>query len=777
MQQSVKPTAASILNWRAPAWSSLLWRLAALALGLFSSGAAALINQVVWQRSLKVFLGGSETISSMIVVLVFMAGLGVGSIWMGRRARRFGDPMFAFGMIEVLLFLANLGIRELLRSQLSDSVFAFQTTAISVGLPLPLLYGISSCGILAVPCLLMGATMPLAAEACQRRLGLINSKILGVVFFVNTIGSVAGALVASGYLIPHVGLSRSLLVAAALNLVGGVLVAALALASKPGPESQNDTAAENQPTGNRRSWFLPMSENILAFGLGFCSLGYEMFLLRLIPLRHQPLPFIFAAVLTGFLLFWSLGAAWSSRPAIQISGALRLCAFFCALTIPLFVFDSLRVMSDTRSIASFIASRFLYFVPCLFFGYLFGSVTAQAAKSWGADVGRIYAWNTLGSCLGVLGLTLVGYEMPFYLMVLVIALLLYALQEYADGGNRLPASIGGRAIPRWAYPFVGGILTTVLGLTLDWSGAIWSMRFYFGRDGVIGIDEAGNMVWDGLWHSQLSHDNNHVGTNNWYLAVCPVLCHPTGEIKDVCVVGVATGITASTLSKLETVERIDGYDITGTLKEIFSRYPEGTLHLADNPKIHLIWQDARSGLSLNATKYDVIQAQPLYLKQAGSALLNSVEFYHLVSHRLKPGGVFCLYSNGTPEQAFAIRQTAARVFPYRESFFNGYLLILSNDPFEITEETLAKKLNLDDPLWEEIRGWKETQDASAILRMLDRPQIPWGDGRLVNTDDHPIVEYPEYLSGQMRALGYDVYLPAPGVVLDGEKPIQNSATK
>jgi hypothetical protein len=33
---------------------------------------------------LKIFLGGSETISAMVVVLVFMMGLGIGATWMGR---------------------------------------------------------------------------------------------------------------------------------------------------------------------------------------------------------------------------------------------------------------------------------------------------------------------------------------------------------------------------------------------------------------------------------------------------------------------------------------------------------------------------------------------------------------------------------------------------------------------------------------------------------------------------------------------------------------------
>ena len=41
---------------------------------------------------------------------------------------------------------------------------------------------------------------------------------------------------------------------------------------------------------------------MLSLGLGFCSLGYEMFLLRLFALMHEPLPFTFAAVITGLLL-------------------------------------------------------------------------------------------------------------------------------------------------------------------------------------------------------------------------------------------------------------------------------------------------------------------------------------------------------------------------------------------------------------------------------------------------------------------------------------------
>ena len=42
------------------------------------------------------------------------------------------------------------------------------------------------------------------------------------------------------------------------------------------------------------------------------------------------------------------------------------------------------------------------------------------------------------------------------------------------------------------------------------------------------------------------------------------------------------------------------------LRQIFDEYPAGTLHAATDPKINLIWQDARTGLALRDDTYDVI---------------------------------------------------------------------------------------------------------------------------------------------------------------------------
>ncbi|MFK7817788.1 MAG: hypothetical protein AB8G99_03635, partial [Planctomycetaceae bacterium] len=703
---------------------------------LFFSGAAGLINQVVWQRSLKVFLGGSEAICSTVVVLVFMAGLGIGSIWMSRLVSRLKSPLRSFAGFEVVLAVVNFGICLLLMSDITDSVFGLQRVVVTSGLPLIVLYAILATVVLAVPCLLMGATMPLAAESLQRSLRLKDSRLLGLLFFVNTAGSVLGTIVSGGWMMSHLGLSVSLFSAVGLNLLAGVVLYAASSGM-----NREVGAKVVEPNAAPQSW-RPRRDDVLGFGLGFCSLAFEMYLFRLLPLRHEPLPFTFAAVLGGFLMFWSIGAALSSRNIdLSVASGLKLCAAGCVLTLAFFSFDGFFPVVGTISLTAFIVAKTPYFLPCVLFGFLFSRVAGRAAKSWGADVGRFYSWNTLGSCLGVMATTFVGYEIPAFALVFVIALLIFALTQVEQPSEK---RIG------WLVPVGLASAVTVVCLTVDITRIKSGQASYFGRDGVVVVQDDGDLFWDGLWHSRLSKNDDHVGTHNWNLAAAPVWCHSGSTIEDVCVIGVGTGITATTLAKIGTVKQVDAYDISHVLEEVYDRYPEGTLRLRENERINFILQDARTGLALNSKKYDVIQTQPLYLKQSGSSLLNSQEFLQLVQSRLKKSGVFCVYSNGTPEQAFALRETADSVFAHRESFFNGYLLVLSNDKIDVNQTSLAAKLERDDPFWTEVRECKVTSTAGQILQLMDSPRLPGGDGTLIVTDDRPILEYPDYLFDRLR---------------------------
>ena len=193
-------------------------------------------------------------------------------------------------------------------------------------------------------------------------------------------------------------------------------------------------------------------------------------------------------------------------------------------------------------------------------------------------------------------------------------------------------------------------------------------RIFYGRDGVIEVRN-GELFWDGLWHSTLVANRSHVGTRNWLHAVAPLLSHE-GPVVDAVVIGLGAGITSATLSEVSQIGVVDTYDINHTLRPFLATYPRETLGVGTDSRVHLIWQDGRSGLALNPKKYNLITQQPLYLKQAGSSILLSREYLKLAQARLKPGGVIAIYSNaeGNREAALLIRQTTQSVFRLLRKF-------------------------------------------------------------------------------------------------------------
>jgi spermidine synthase len=193
-----------------------------LVLTLFLSGAAGLINQVVWQRALKVFLGGSETISSMIVVLVFLSGLGMGSAAISTRIQDLRFPIRVFVAVESILAVVNLIICYSLSRNLSESIYWVQRAAVASGVPLRLIYGLAATSLLSAPCLLMGMTLPLGAETCQRVLKFDQNRSVNWLYAANTFGAVLGALLGLGFLLPQFGQRLTLSIAAGLNLVAAL---------------------------------------------------------------------------------------------------------------------------------------------------------------------------------------------------------------------------------------------------------------------------------------------------------------------------------------------------------------------------------------------------------------------------------------------------------------------------------------------------------------------------------------------------------------------------
>jgi spermidine synthase len=705
---------------------------------LFLSGIASVANQVVWQRGLKVFLGGSESLSSMVVVLVFMLGLGLGAGLMGRRAAHVRNPMRAFAGIEIGLFALDIGIALLLASDVGEAVFAAERFVTLLGLPIRTVYAVGALVILLPPTMLMGATLPIASEACQRQLGAGRTRLIVILFLLNTLGAVVGAFGSSFYLLPWFGQWVALLVAAGMNLSAGLL---LATGSMSAPDALPESPATRSPRDRMRRLRL---DEMLGFALGALSLGYEMYLLRLMPLAHKPLPTTFATTLCFYLLFWSIGVFLASY--LQA----RLRAFFVAGAMLIAGMPSVYAYDRFEAGFSIYIGGLVYFLPCIAFGLLYGALVSRSAKSWGYDVGRFYFLNTLGSCLGIVFFTLIGYEIPHDRNAYVIALGMMGLFGVLVASETPPDRLSTR---RAAMALQAGCALALCGLVVHGLAEPWSQdahgRTYWGRDGVVEIRDGGEVWLDGLWHTRLSDGTSHIGDRfSWMMAVAGVLSHSDGPIGKALVVGNGIGLTAGTLAKLPDVDVV-AYEINQTLRQVMQDNPVGSLGVMNNPRIEIRWQDARTGLSLDESRYDLIVSAPLHLGQAGSSLLLSVEYLELLASRLNPDGVVVLHSReGFQLQSLLVYRTVRSVFSNVAIMADGRLTVASNASIQLSPRSFAARLSRPNPFYREVAAYERSlrQKGESILRAL-RPQAMLAEENpLVITDDHPLVEYPEVIA-------------------------------
>lgn len=709
---------------------------------LFLSGFASLINQVVWQRAIKIYLGGADAICSMLVVLVFMLGLGIGSLIIGKKTSSLKNPIRTLAMLEAALFVVNIVVLILLRIDMSESIFAFQRTAMSIGMPIKLLYALTGIGLLIIPCSLMGMTMPVASEGAHRQLQFKKSWLVDHMFFINTAGAFCGALLTGFKLLPFYGQTACLILAALLNLSAALL---LLILKTTDTENEVATCADSSQISAEKEissagWWQFRDEEIATFFLGFVSLGYEMYLFRVIPLINEPLPHTFSLILSFYLLSWAFGVLIAGHLKDVVLATITVGAIIIAFTPYVVMYDRL-IAADLSSVLATIS----YYIPCVIFGILFGQLLNRFIKNWGADVGKFMGLNTFGSCLGVVATTMIGGSIYHSFNAWILAATMQAVGIWLFLRNSEVAGI--KKYCSSATLTAAMIVLSLLAIEGSITPHV-NKRYITYSDpvGVTEITHGGDMIWDGLWHSALSDGHSHIGSNNWMHAVIPILCMPGDPIDDAMIIGLGTGITAGTLAKSSQIKKIRSYDINRSIELIMKAYPKQTLNILEDPKSEIIWQDARSGLALDEKKFQLISQQPLYLKQAGSSNLLSEEYLRLVSSRLTDDGIFLVYANsqGNQAQKMVVRKTLESVFPHCMSFMGGYMYVVSRSPIVFSRESVEKKLSAtDDALINEIKSHMSLEE---IMKLHDAPDDSWKKCNITIRDDYPILEYPAELT-------------------------------
>ncbi len=196
------------------------------------SGFAGMVFQIGWTRALVLSIG-SSTYSFTIILMTFLASLGLGSILykklFAHRPPRLNDlcllqlsiacssllVTMAMGRLPMLKFLTLPSMRDSFLK-----VAAFDTVIVFL--------------ILLLPTLALGLTFPLVTHLYTSSIDDLGRR-LGEAYAANTSGAILGSFLGGFVLLPYFGLQHSIGFAACLNLLGGVLLLAQGrrLAHKP----------------------------------------------------------------------------------------------------------------------------------------------------------------------------------------------------------------------------------------------------------------------------------------------------------------------------------------------------------------------------------------------------------------------------------------------------------------------------------------------------------------------------------------------------------------
>ena len=206
-----------------------------LLLGISAGTAvASFIYEIAWIRMLSLVIG-SATHSFELMLSAFILGLALGALWVRRRADRFRHPLRTLAVVQLWM-----GALALLSLALYASSFTWAGTLLAAvarsdeGYVLYSIAKYAICLAIMLPATFCaGITLPLITRVllADGR----GEKSIGVVYGVNTFGSIVGIALAGLVLLPLLGLKFLLILGGLLDMGLGVAILAVLASARPTP--------------------------------------------------------------------------------------------------------------------------------------------------------------------------------------------------------------------------------------------------------------------------------------------------------------------------------------------------------------------------------------------------------------------------------------------------------------------------------------------------------------------------------------------------------------
>lgn len=190
-----------------------------LLIGFFFANISALIYEVAWSRVLG-YVFGTSMLAISAVISSFMGGLALGSYLGGRLADSSKSPIRLFAYIQICIGLYGITTIVVFVFKVLSYPYLFIYQYLNDIFDVAL-FGLSFI-ILIVPTSLIGAMFPVFNKVYVKAEN--PGKEFGIVYSADTIGAAIGALSSGFVLIPLLGISKTILWAALINLTTGVII-------------------------------------------------------------------------------------------------------------------------------------------------------------------------------------------------------------------------------------------------------------------------------------------------------------------------------------------------------------------------------------------------------------------------------------------------------------------------------------------------------------------------------------------------------------------------
>ncbi len=756
------------------------------------SGCAALLNQVMWSRTLSLVFGSSiEAVSA--ITAIFMAGLALGSA-LGPRLvgnRNSSEAALLYARVEFGIAASALTLAFVLPAlePLRASIGAAPVWALTVAL-------------LLVPSGLMGTTLVVQCRSVSESPDhAFSARAAGLLFAANTFGAVAGAYGSVLVLVPRLGVQKTIVVASLLNLIAALV--AMFWARRPvGASARADSRPVEAPerTGGRQikalsneplvrapppptNPGLPLALVMAAlFAAGFAGLANEVAWTRAFILVAGPTVHAFAFVLGAIVLGLACGALVSSSllpflpdPRLVFALAQAGVAGASALVIralsamPLLYGEEVRRLVDQPGALIHLQaerSLFLLFPAAALSGALFplGLRLLRGHLSVTRAMGVASALNTAGaiagaSLAGFVLLPAIGLDRTLRLAALVSA--------FSSVVMALHCRLAPRLIGVLAGVFAVGLVATTPSFDPElFAGGAYKYTVYDTDLSVEDVLRRGELVFyaEGrvanvsvkrvAANFSLAVDGKVDATSGGDMLTQRLLAHVPFLISEkpqtALVIGLGSGVTASA-ALTHNPRSVTAVEISPEVVEAARRFFAGANNrVLEDPRLRLITGDARQHVLSTKDRYDVIISEPSNPWMAGVSGLFTREFFASVKSRLAEGGVFCqwghLYNMSEADLA-TLLATFSDVFPGASVFVisEADILIVGGDVSPKLNERrlseLPEKARLD------LAASGLTPSAlGAIPRASLGDFSTWLGGARRHTDDAPVLDFSAPLS-------------------------------